>query len=105
MSMPPRSYDVFFSYNSQDHAAVQVVARALRDRGLTVFLDRWYLVPGRPWPQALEQTLGSCRAVAVFLGPHGMGRWQQPEHYLALDRQTRVPEFVVVPVLLPGADP
>jgi hypothetical protein len=105
MNIPPRSYDVFFSYNSEDHAAVQVVARALQDLGLTVFLDRWYLVPGRPWPQALEQILGSCRAVAVFLGPRGMGRWQQPEHYLALDRQTRAPKFVVVPVLLPGAEP
>jgi hypothetical protein len=45
----------------------------------------------------------SCRG--RLPGPRGMGRWQQPEHYLAIDRQTRAPEFVVVPVLLPGADP
>jgi len=99
------AYDVFFSYNSQDHALVQAVAESLRQRGRSVFLDRWYLVPGRPWPQALENVLSRCRAVAIFLGPQGMGRWQQSEAYLALDRQTRNWEFPVVPVLLPGADP
>jgi len=41
--------DVFVSYNSLDHAAVERIARALDDRGLSVFLDRWELVPGRPW--------------------------------------------------------
>ena len=105
MTDSARSYDVFFSYNSQDHTAVQAIARAMQERELTVYLDRWYLVPGRPWYEGLEQALGACRAVAVFLGPQGMGRWQQPEAYLSLDRQTRAADFAVVPVLLPGADP
>lgn len=99
------TYDVFLSYNNRDHAAVEVIARQLEQRGLTVFLDRWFLVPGKPWPQALEEILNSCRAVAVFLGPNGMGRWQQREQYLALDNQARRPAFPVIPVLLPGADP
>ena len=80
------TYDVFLSYNWREHAAVEAVARVLRDRGLRVFLDRWYLVPGRPWPQALEGNIDTCRAVAVFLGPQGMGPWQQREKDLALDR-------------------
>ncbi len=121
MSLPPDKYDVFFSYNWRDYEAVESVARALRDRGLKVFLDRWYLSPGCPWPQALEEALNSCRAVAVFLGPHGMGPWQQREKYLALDRQARddwgeekylaldrqgrEPRFPVIPVLLAAAEP
>ena len=44
------TYDVFLSYNSQDQLAVEAVARELGKRGLTVFLDKWYLVPGTPWP-------------------------------------------------------
>lgn len=99
------TYDLFLSYNSQDHTAVEVVARHLESQGLTVFLDRWYLVAGIPWPQHLEQILSSCRAAAIFLGPNGMGRWQQREQYLALDRQARTPNFSVIPILLPGADP
>ena len=34
-----------------------------------------------------------------------MGRWQQREQYLALDRQAQNPSFPVIPVLLPGTDP
>lgn len=94
------AYDVFFSYHSQDREVVEAVARALQERGLRVFLDRWYLLPGRPWPQALEEALRSCRAVAVFLGRHGTGRWQQREKDLALDRQARDSLFPVIPVLL-----
>jgi formylglycine-generating enzyme required for sulfatase activity len=98
-------FDVFVSYNSLDHAAVERIARALKDRDLTVFLDRWELVPGRPWPNALEELLSKCAAAAVVLGPSGMGAWQQREHYLALDRQASNPEFGVIPVILPNAEP
>ena len=59
MSDTVPTYDVFLSYNWREHAAVEAIARALRDRELRVFLDRWYLVPGRPWPQALEGSLDS----------------------------------------------
>jgi hypothetical protein len=97
--------DVFLSYHWRDHAAVEAVARQLREDGLTVFLDRWYLVPDRPWPQALEAVLHGCHAVAVFLGPRGMDPWQQWETGLALNRQARDPTFPVIPVLLPSADP
>lgn len=56
------SYDIFFSYNSLDHAAVLAVATALRERGRSVFLDRWYLMPGRPWPQTLAIVASSSDA-------------------------------------------
>jgi len=48
------TYDVFLSYNRREHAVVEAVARTLRDHGLRAFLDRWYLGPGRPWPQASD---------------------------------------------------
>jgi formylglycine-generating enzyme required for sulfatase activity len=99
------AFDVFLSYHWRDHARVEAVARWLRDQGLRVFLDRWYLLAGRPWPQALEQALGTCRAAAVFVGPGEMGPWQQREKNLALERQARDAGFPVVPVLLPQADP
>jgi formylglycine-generating enzyme required for sulfatase activity len=98
-------YDVFLSYHWRDRETVERIARSLRDQGLTPFLDRWYLIPGRPWPQALEEVLASCRAVSVCIGPGEMGPWQQRELYFALDRQGRKADFSVVPVLLPGSDP
>jgi len=97
-----RHYDVFLSYNSRDGAVVEALAQRLRAAGLMPFLDRWYLTPGRLWPQELEQTLGRSRACAVLLGPHGLGAWQMREMYAALDRQAREPAFPVIPVLLPN---
>src|SRR3954452_12612393 len=104
MDPSSRTYDVFLSYNTRDHHAVERIGRWLTDHGLTCFMDRWYLVPGTPWPVALEQALERSQAVGIFLGPDEMGRWQQREQQLALDRQalTKIP---VVPVLLPGSDP
>jgi hypothetical protein len=104
MDLSSRTYDVFLSYNTRDHAAVERVGRWLRDRDLSCFMDRWYLVPGTPWPEALEQALGRSRAVAIFVGPGEMGDWQQREQYLALNRQAR-DGTPVVPVLLPKSDP
>ena len=98
-------FDVFLSYNTLDHAAVERIARALKERELRVFLDRWELVPGRPWPEALEEHLSRCRSAAVVLGPAGMGPWQQRERSLALDRQAKDAAFSVTPVILPNADP
>lgn len=107
--MPPGDYDVFLSYHWRDHAHVEALARRLREEQLTVFLDRWYLIPGQSWPKELETTLARCRAVAVCIGQGEMGPWQQREQYLALDRQAAAERsgrtFPVIPVLLPGAEP
>src|SRR5262245_23956723 len=99
------AFDVFLSYHWRDHPRVEAIAHWLRNRGLQAFLDRWYLTAGQPWPEALEQALGNCRAVAVLVGPGEMGPWQQREKDLALERQGREAGFPVIPVLLPQADP
>jgi hypothetical protein len=65
--------DLFLSYNSTDHSLVENIARGLCGAGLEPFLDRWNLAPGVRWRSKLEETLVSCRAVAVFLGPGEMG--------------------------------
>jgi WD40 repeat protein len=99
------SYDVFLSYSSDDHGVVEDIARKLRDQGLEPFLDRWYLAPGMHWRSKLEKTLGSCKAVAICVGPGEMGSWQQREVDVALDLQIRSPNLPVIPVLLPGCEP
>ena len=80
--------DVFLSYSSRDHVPVEVVARWLRDQGLKVF-----------------QALGTCCAAAMFVGSREMGDWQQREQYVALEGLVRDSTFLVIPVLLPQADP
>jgi energy-coupling factor transporter ATP-binding protein EcfA2 len=99
------SYDLFVSYNSADHGVVEDIVRKLRDQGLEPFFDRWALAPGMRWRSELEKALGSCKAVAIFVGPGEMGSWQQREVDVALDLQSRRPNLPVIPVLLPGCEP
>lgn len=105
MSGTGPAFELFVSYASRDHQAVVSLVEVLeKQEGLKSFVDRYYLVPGRPWPQALERALASSGAVAVCIGPGELGRWQQREMNWALDRQARQPKLPVIPVLLPGAD-
>jgi formylglycine-generating enzyme required for sulfatase activity len=103
------AYDIFLSYHSPDRESVHTVRQLLEARGIATFFDREDLVAGLPWPHALEDALRSVRAVAVFLGPNGLGLWQKREMGFALDRQVQEESaghpFPVIPVLLPGADP
>lgn len=99
---------LFLSYNSADRSNVVALQRLLAARGITTFLDRDRLIPGLPWPVALEEGLSRASAVAVFLG-RDLGGWQKREMWFALDRQVREEKagrpFPVIPVLLDGADP
>lgn len=97
-------YDVFLSHNSTDREAVEIIARRLREEAqLVPFLDRWHLVPGEPWQEALEEALDVSRTCAVFLGPAGLGTWENEEMRAALDIRAGRPGYRVISVLLPGA--
>src|SRR3954463_15376526 len=97
--------DVFLSYSRADAEAVRQVQSRLKEAGLATFLDRDQLPAGQPWLGALEQAIAHCGAVAVLVGPAGLGTWQQREVQLALDRQAEAERvglpFPVIPVLLP----
>jgi hypothetical protein len=99
------AYDLFLSYSSVDHSVVENIAERLRNEGLKPFLDRWHLSVSTRWRSKLEETLSSCKAFAIFVGPGEMGSWQQREVDIALDLQARNPNLPVIPVLLPGCEP
>lgn len=98
------TYDVFLSHNSSDKPAVELLARRLSEEcGLQPFLDKWHLIPGEPWQEALERALDASRTCAVFLGKADLGPWENEEMRAALDIRTTQPDFRVIPVLLPDA--
>jgi hypothetical protein len=73
-------------------------------RGLSVWFDKWNLVPGEPWQGAIERALADSRSVAVFVGRDGLGPWHELEMRAALSQQVDAGRgFRVIPVLLPGA--
>lgn len=100
--------DFFFSYNTLDFEWVLAAKQALSRRAITTFVDREDLPKGLPWLSALESVLTDVRAVAVFVGPNGFGRWQMREVWLALDHQVTSLEkgriLPVIPIMLPGAE-
>lgn len=99
-------YDVFLSHNGQDKPAVEQLAKRLEDEaGLKPFLDKWHLIPGEPWQEALEKALDDSRTYAVFLGASGQGPWENVEMRSALEERVSNDARRVIPVLLPGANP
>ena len=100
-----RRYDVFLSHSSSDKPLVERLAVSLEREGVTVFLDKWHLVPGEPWQEKLEEAMDNSAACAVFLGPNGLGPWENEEMRTALDERVSDKSLRVIPVLLPGANP
>lgn len=103
-------YDLFLSYNSLDHAEISQILAKLRKLpdSLNTFIDRETLTLGKHWFNEIQNALLNSRAIAVFYGKNGLGRWQNLEMMLAMDLQaTTRPDYsrtLVIPVLLAGAD-
>jgi len=111
MPYPEKQWDVFLSYASPDRAQVEKLALYLEnDAGITVFLDKWCLVPGQPFIPELEQAILASRSCAVFVGERGIRPWQNREVQAALNEAVSgatasgLLAYRVIPVLLPGAN-
>jgi hypothetical protein len=102
-------FDVFLSHNSKDKPAVRTLAAALKQRGLSVWLDEWELRPGLTWQDALEDIVSGCKSATVCFGSSGVAPWEEPEMRALLRRfvnDKKVGNVVpIIPVLLPGAPP
>ena len=94
-------YDVFISYNSQDKDIVKKIALRLADEEkLSVFFDEWSLVPGQPLQEQLEYALQHSDSCAIFVGEHGIGKWETEELRVVLEERIRAGEIRVIPVIL-----
>lgn len=97
--------DVFLSHSHVDADDVEEIAGRLEDEhGLRPWLDRWVLIPGRPWQPELARGLAKAASCAVCLGHHTPRGWFEREIEKAMNRQTQDGDFRVIPVLLPSAD-
>lgn len=94
---------VFISYHSQDRHLALPLAETLRAQDLDPWFDLWHLPPGQNWLKALEAGIDACGAVAVLVGPNGLGPVQYEEMAVALDQARRAGK-PVIPVLVGGVD-
>src|SRR5688572_28213440 len=95
---------VFLSHSSSDTVAAQVVAELLERAGLSVWLDRNETTPGTSWQPLLESALESSTHFVVLVGQSGVQRWMEREVRYALERNTRDPNYRLIPLLGPGAN-
>ena len=98
------AYEVFLSHSHDDADTVEQLAKLLRDKGLNVWLDKWVLVPGRPWRQGMAKGLDQAASCAVCIGTRTPKGWFEQEIGRALNRQSQHPDLGVIPVILPGGD-
>src|SRR5512135_2271319 len=98
-------YDVFLSHSSVDKPRVEELARRLKQVGIELFLDKWNLIPGQPWQEALEEALSQSAACAVIIGSGPLGPWHHEEMRAVLEHRVNGSrgKFPVIPVLLPEA--
>ncbi len=103
-SAAPEQYVVFLSHNSRDKEDVERIALRLEQEGITTWLDKWDLTPGRSSIQGLEDGITTSRSCIIFYGPAGTGPWHELERHAALVKfVSSGGKYPVIPVLLPGA--
>ncbi len=98
-------YDVFLCYDTdseEDKRMVKEIAKQLKKREITPWLDDWEVRPGTLWQSERQKQIKYIPAAVVFVGQNGIGRLQQ------LETEALLIEFVgrqcfVIPVHLPNA--
>jgi hypothetical protein len=102
---PALSFDVFLSHAHADAEVVERLGVKLADKAqLSVWLDKWVLVPGEHWQQEMARGLEHAKTCAVCLSKDTPKGWFREEIERALNRQVKDPSFRVIPVILPNGN-
>ena len=102
--MEPSKPDVFLSYNREDHKAVEVLARRLRESGIELWMDYKDWILGPLLRDEIKTALDQCRICLVCIGAKGVKPWLKSEIQASIYHRVSDRGFTVIPVLLPGAD-
>ena len=95
----------FLSYHSPDQPLAERLKAAIgrKDPALRVFFASANLRAGGAWTHQLAQELAQADAFILLIGDKGIGKWQVPEYYEALDRWAKSDAaFPLIVVLLEG---
>ena len=96
---------VFISYPAPSRDLAIELARALRDKGLSIWQDLSAIKPGENWTERIEKALREVDAVVVLLQP---GRKTDPrqdyELTTALERVWEDPSTPLIPLVIGDAE-
>ena len=94
-------FQVFLAYNYHDKQQVKVIGEALKQRGITYWIDDEQIPPGRPFQDSIQAAIPHIHSAAVFIGQAGLGKWQVVEIHSWISQCVKA-NIPVIPVLLPG---
>jgi TolB-like protein len=105
--MPPAPRAVFLSYASEDAAAAQRIAEALRSSGIEVWFDKSELRGGDAWDRQIRQQIHDCRLFIAVISAHTETRdegYFRREWSLAVDRTRDMAHTraFLVPIVIDG---
>ncbi len=95
----------FLSYHSPDQPLAERLKGAIerKDAASSVFFAPSNLRAGGAWTAQLAEAITEATAFILLIGEAGVGKWQAPEYYEALDRWAKgEPPFPLIVVLLDG---
>lgn len=93
--------DIFISYASADREHAARLARALEDRGWSVWWDRT-IPPGRQFDEVIEEALDAARCVVVLWSPASIASsWVKTEAAEAMRRKALIPALLGDDVKIP----
>jgi hypothetical protein len=72
-------FDVFLAHSGADKDLVRPIGEWLKERGILPWLDEWEVPPFVSWQDELQKAIPRMKAAAVFVGPSGVGPWQDIE--------------------------
>lgn len=98
--MAQQKHKVFVCHASQDKKFACDLAGALRDEGITVWIDETGVRHGDSFTQQIEEALRTCEVMCVVLSPDAVAStWVAREIEAALERESAGEEIRIIPVL------
>jgi len=86
---------VFICYSRKDQDFTLKLARAIKARGVRVWIDQWDIPAGADWDLSIDEGLSKCDRLLIVLSPTSVkSRHVRSELHTAFDD-----EMLVVPVL------
>ena len=99
---------IFISHSSNNSISDELIgslSNALKRERFEVLVDFERIKPGAKWRDEIYTWLGLCHGAVILLSPEALGSgsiWVARESAILTWRNTLVPDFLIIPVLLPG---
>ena len=93
------NFVAFLSYNSEDVEQIKEIRVQLINRGCRSWMDKYDMDAGVSAQKQLLHQINSGRPSVFFVGPHGLGEWQQLEVELATTLMVKK-KYRLIPVFL-----